>query len=127
VVLVGGRKSAAYANAVAHGIDLVSAGDVPSDVDVVVVDDADLAADDAALVRAPVLIGAVDVERAGMAPYGNELLKRLVSARAGVLLSPPGGTTALGVKVPRPAGFQNPPGRAYLVLDGDLVIGQVPR
>ncbi|GGM70457.1 cell division protein FtsK [Lentzea pudingi] len=127
VVLVGGRKSPAYANAVAHGIDLVSAEDLPSDVDVVVVDDADLAADDAALVRAPVLVGAVDVERAGMAPYGNELMKRLVAARAGVLLSPPGGTTALGVKVPRPAGFSNPPGRAYLVLDGDMVLGQVPR
>ncbi|MGW6445782.1 FtsK/SpoIIIE domain-containing protein [Lentzea sp. NPDC055074] len=127
VALVGGRKSAAYANAVAHGIDLVSAGDLPSDVDVVVVDDADLAADDAAVASAPVLIGAVDVERAGMAPYGNELMKRLVAARAGVLLSPPGGTTALGVKVPRPAGFSTPPGRAYLVQDGDMVLGQVPR
>lgn len=127
VALVGGRKSPAYANAVAHGIDLVSTGDLPSDVDVVVVDDADLAADNAALAHAPLLIGAVDVERAGLAPYGNELMKRLVGARAGVLLSPPGGTTALGVKVPRPAGFSSPPGRAYLVLDGDMVLGQVPR
>lgn len=127
VALIGGRKSGAYANAVACGIDLVTAGDLPSDVDVVVVDDADLAADDASLVRAPVLIGAVDVERAGMAPYGNELLKRLVSARAGVLLSPPGGTTAIGTKVSRTAGFHGRPGRAYLVQDGDLVLGQVPR
>jgi hypothetical protein len=51
---------------------------------------------------------------------------RLAAARAGIVLSPAGRTECLGVRLDRTMAFTGPPGRGYLVLDGECGQGQVP-
>lgn len=101
--------------------------------DLVVLDDVDrFAADDTLLERltapdAPALAATGLLDSFG---FGATGLLKLARTRPGsvVLLCPPNHLVAanVGVTLERGTGFSGPPGRAYLVAEGKLVLGQVP-
>ena len=99
----------------------------------VVVDDAETAPLDDALVArltgagGPALVVAAQLDAFG---FGARGLVQAARAAAGpvVLLSPPNHLAAdnVGIRIERGAGFNGPPGRALLQVDGIVRLGQVP-
>lgn len=135
VVLVAPRRGEPHAAAQRAGVRVVAPSELgavlDARVDVVAVDDADVATfDDAvvtALTRGPALVVAAQLDKFG---FGARGLLAAAKKTAGpvVLLSPPNHLDAgnVGVQIERGAGFSGPPGRAYVQLGGQLLLGQVP-
>lgn len=103
-------------------------------VDLVVVDDADQLGPDDPLAQllvgagAPALVVTALIESFGFGARGLVKAARSGPNSAVVLLSPPNHLAAadVGVTLERGGGFTGPPGRAYLVADGETGLGQVP-
>lgn len=138
VVLVAPRRGEPHAAAERAGVSVVAPAELAAvldagGVDVVAVDDADVAApDDAVVARltapgGPALVVAAQLDKFG---FGARGLLAAAKKNAGpvVLLSPPNHLDAGNVNVPleRGMGFAGPPGRAYVQVGGQLLLGQVP-
>jgi S-DNA-T family DNA segregation ATPase FtsK/SpoIIIE len=132
------RRTAPHDRASEAGVTVVTSGEVAdaldrSPVDLVVLDDVDrLPADDALVERltkpcGPPLAATGLLDSFG---FGATGLVKVARTRPGsvVLLCPPNHLAAANVGVPleRGMGFNGPPGRAYLVTEGRVVLGQVP-
>jgi S-DNA-T family DNA segregation ATPase FtsK/SpoIIIE len=127
-----GARPAALLAAVGAGVDLITRDGLAGAIgqyDVLAIDDADVGGIDDRVAAtlgapgAPVLIG---VAEPSQLTYPRGFLTRLAAARAGVILSPAGRLDCLGVSIPAKLGFTGPPGRAYVIQDGDYTLGQVP-
>jgi S-DNA-T family DNA segregation ATPase FtsK/SpoIIIE len=138
VLLVAPRPGPAHGAAQAAGVQLLAPLDLAGALDagapdVVVIDDADTAGLDDALVarltgpRAPALAVAGLLDSFGIGVRG---LLQAARNRPGpvVLLSPPNHLAAanVNVRLDRTGAFSGPPGRAWLMVDGELLLGQVP-
>ncbi len=136
-VLVAPRVGEPHRTAAAHGVRLVAPSELAAALDdgpaLVVVDDADTAAlDDATVARltgpgGPALVVAAQLDAFG---FGARGLVQAARAAAGpvVLLCPPNHLAAenVGIRIERGTGFNGPPGRALLQVDGVVRLGQVP-
>lgn len=133
VALVAPRPGPAHHAAASRGVLLLGPADaVPDDVELLAVDDADSVTWDDALVArltgpgGPRLVVGALLDSFG---FGARGLVAAVRRSIGpvVLLSPPNHLAAdgVGVKIDRSAAFTGPPGRAFLAVRGEVVLGQV--
>lgn len=137
-LLVAPRPGDAHRAAEAHGAVLVAPADLAAALDgeppdVVVVDDADTAGlDDAVVARltgagGPALVVGALLDAFG---FGSRGLVQEVKRNPGpvVLLCPPNhlGAENVAVKIERGAGFAGPAGRAVISVYGQQLLGQVP-
>jgi DNA segregation ATPase FtsK/SpoIIIE, S-DNA-T family len=135
-VLVAPRRGAPHRAAEQAGVQVVASAELggvldTGAVDVVAVDDADIAALDDALVSrlagpgGPVLVVAAQIDAFGFARGLIAAAKK--AAGPVVLLCPPNHLAAenVGVRIERGSGFSGPPGRAVMAVAGELLLGQV--
>jgi S-DNA-T family DNA segregation ATPase FtsK/SpoIIIE len=137
IILVAPRPAAPHAAAATAGVRVVKPAELPAALDssptLVVVDDGDTVdwTDDvlASLTGAgaPTLAVAAQIEAFG---FGSRGLVAAVRKKIGavVLLSPPSNLVAdyVDVKIDRAMAFTGPPGRAFLSVNGELTLGQIP-
>lgn len=134
--LVAARPGPAHRAAGELGVTVLAPADLTGDLGafaLVAIDDIDVLAWDDAVVAHLVAPGSPRLAvAAGLDSFGfgaRGLVKEVRRAiGAVVLLSPPTAQAAtnVDVKIARAGGFTGPPGRAYLVVDGEPVLGQVP-
>lgn len=131
VVLVAPRQGPAHRAAAERGVLVCGPAELPAaDLDLVVVDDIDVVSwDDAVverLVGGPRLVVGALLDAFG---FGSAGLVKAVRRSIGpvILLSPPNHLVAdnVGVKIDRTAAFNGPPGRAFLSVGGEVLLGQV--
>jgi S-DNA-T family DNA segregation ATPase FtsK/SpoIIIE len=132
------RRMAAHERVAEAGVTVVPGGEVAgalddSPADLVVLDDVDRFASDDALVERLARPGGPSLAASGLLDsfgFGATGLVKVARTRPGsvVLLCPPNHLVAanVGVTLERGMGFSGPPGRAYLVVEGRVVLGQVP-
>ena len=138
VLLAAHRRTAPHEHAAEAGVTVVTSGEAAdaldsSSFDLVVLDDADRFPADESLVErltepdGPSLAVAALLDSFG---FGASGLLKFARTRPGavVLLCPPNHLVAanVGVSLERGTGFSGPPGRAYLVAEGKMMLGQVP-
>jgi S-DNA-T family DNA segregation ATPase FtsK/SpoIIIE len=138
VLLGAHRRTAPHEHAADDGVTVVTSGEAAdaldrSSFDLVVLDDADRFPADETLVErltksdGPPLAVAALLDSFG---FGATGLLKFARTRPGavVLLCPPNHLVAanVGVTLERGMGFSGPPGRAYLVAEGKMLLGQVP-
>ncbi|QYN35495.1 FHA domain-containing protein [Pseudonocardia sp. DSM 110487] len=132
------RRMAAHERAAVAGVTVVAAGEVASSledsaVDLVVLDDVDRFPVDEDLAERLTKPDGPSLAVAGLLDsfgFGASGLLKFARTRPGsvVLLCPPNHLVAanVGVTLERGMGFSGPPGRAYLVAEGKMMLGQVP-
>ena len=137
-VLVSPRMSEPVRAVTEYGVQIVTPMDVAAVLgggkpDLVVIDDADLVHFDDQIVTAltgrnapPLAVGGL-IDAFGFGARGIMAAARRTPG-ASVLLSPPNHLAAsnVGVSIDRGDGFTGPPGRAYVSIDGNVALCQVP-
>jgi hypothetical protein len=128
----------AHEEAAAAGVTVVAAGEVASSLDgapadLVVLDDVDRFPVDEDLAERLTKPDGPSLAVTGLLDsfgFGASGLLKFARTRPGsvVLLCPPNHLVAanVGVTLERGMGFSGPPGRAYLVAEGRMMLGQVP-
>jgi S-DNA-T family DNA segregation ATPase FtsK/SpoIIIE len=132
------RRTPAHERVAEAGVEVVPSGEVTaaldrSPADLVVLDDVDRFPLDEDLIErltkpdGPSLAVTALLDSFG---FGATGLLKVARTRPGsvVLLCPPNQLVAanVGVTLERGMGFSSPPGRAYLVAEGRMLLGQVP-